>query len=156
MEAVEPEPSYVPEIPMPKPEPTTNPPLIKIKNTLQLPDIELSDEKDEKPVPKVLSFQEIMERKRRKNTAAAAAAAAAEAAKELVVDAEPTKRNLPEEDAGMNSDASEGKRIKVKNYVEMFEKELENLNAELSGPLENTPSTDRISKAAIADTIEYI
>ncbi|KAJ2550695.1 hypothetical protein EV175_003972 [Coemansia sp. RSA 1933] len=133
---------------------------------------------DRQGLPKMLSFQEIMERKRRKKAAAEAEAAAATSS------AQPTEKSnenepLPlvgkrriiddnnDEDGAMESDASEGKRRKseqhstprrqhpptrIKNYVAMFEKELEDLSAGLSGPLQNSPASDRISRANINDT----
>ncbi|KAJ1734926.1 hypothetical protein LPJ72_002119 [Coemansia sp. Benny D160-2] len=142
----------------------------------------VSDSGKEQGLPKILSFQEIMERKRRKKAAEAAAAAAA-AAKSSDDDLAgqqnegPTgvsKRRVSDDndnigdDKGMESDASEGKRRKpdtnngqlhfstpkAKNYVAMFEKELEDLSFGLSGPLQNSPASDRISRANINDGYE--
>ncbi|KAJ1905644.1 hypothetical protein LPJ81_001808 [Coemansia sp. IMI 209127] len=122
-----------------------------------------------------------MERKRRKKAAEAEAETTAagssvqqtenplEAALPLVV----KRRVIDDNDDGMDSDASEGKRRKaeqqstprkqtaiqsyattpkVKNYVAIFERELEDLSLGLSGPLQNSPASDRISRANINDT----
>ncbi|KAJ2612248.1 hypothetical protein H4S08_002781 [Coemansia sp. RSA 1365] len=66
------------------------------------------------------------------------------------------KRRTSGDDEGIVSDASEGKRVRrapprpvIKDYVALFEQELEDLSAGLSGPLENTPSSDKISHAII-------
>ncbi|KAJ2885891.1 hypothetical protein FB639_001679 [Coemansia asiatica] len=81
----------------------------------------------------------------------------------------PAKRRVISDDSDdIDSDASEGKRVKpslssnssappatkkpeVTNYVAMFEKELADMNLDLSGPLTNSPASDRISKANIKD-----
>ncbi|KAJ2410505.1 hypothetical protein J3F80_000536 [Coemansia sp. RSA 2526] len=90
-----------------------------------------------KPAPKsafVLSFAEIMERKRRRNTTT----------------------EQPTEQPKKDTVTTEVKRPKVTNYVDLFERELAELNKELSGPLENTPESDRISRASLGEAIEYI
>ncbi|KAJ1877159.1 hypothetical protein LPJ57_004097 [Coemansia sp. RSA 486] len=142
-------------------------------------------------LPKILSFQEIMERKRRKK-----ADAEAEAARLAKENPEPSdsvaatpavsepnlsdskypslhrtsaKRRVINDDSDdIDSDVSEGKRAKISlssnssaplvkrpevtNYVAMFEKELADINLDLSGPLTNSPASDRISKANIKDS----
>ncbi|KAJ2738990.1 hypothetical protein H4R23_000773 [Coemansia sp. Cherry 401B] len=51
----------------------------------------------------------------------------------------------------------ECKQPKTKNYVGLFEEELNSLDSELCGPLDNTPSSDPISKAVLQDSdITYI
>ncbi|KAJ1854980.1 hypothetical protein GGH12_001122 [Coemansia sp. RSA 1822] len=109
------------------------------KPTQRLPNIALSNstDTDKKPALKVLSFAEIMERKRRRNTTAE----------------QPAKDTTTKTNDTVSS--AEVKRPKV-NYVDLFERELAELNKELSGPLENTPESDRISRASIGETIEYI
>ncbi|KAJ2658501.1 hypothetical protein IWW48_003990 [Coemansia sp. RSA 1200] len=144
----------------------------------------VGDSGKEQGLPKILSFQEIMERKRRKKAAEAAAAAEAakssddelagqqnegptSVSKRRVSDNDNDNNNIGD-DKGMESDASEGKRRKpdtdneqlqlstprAKNYVAMFEKELEDLSFGLSGPLQNSPASDRISRANINDGYE--
>ncbi|KAJ1773953.1 hypothetical protein LPJ74_000052 [Coemansia sp. RSA 1843] len=140
-------------------------------------------------LPKILSFQEIMERKRRKKAAEAEAGAEALASPTAQQTEESVEGSSPfvgkrraSDDDGMESDASEGKRMKptteetparqpaprrqttpshvnsyaatpkTKNYVAMFERELEDLSLGLSGPLQNSPASDRISRANINDT----
>ncbi|KAI9501553.1 hypothetical protein BX070DRAFT_228041 [Coemansia spiralis] len=169
------------------------------------------DASKERELPKVLSFQEIMERKRRKRAESeAAASATATNATTATTTATATTASRDKQTAGftmlsspatsetnkrrviideddIESDTSDGKRIKptsraaaplqnkeqlhdgqtnraqsttasvgtpskIKNYVAMFEKELEDLSLDLSGPLENTPSTDKISRANISET----
>ncbi|KAJ2129792.1 hypothetical protein IW136_005737, partial [Coemansia sp. RSA 678] len=110
-------------------------PLLKTpKPTRRLPSIASSNlTETKKPALKVLSFAEIMERKRRRNTTTE----------------QPTEQ--PKQDT-----ATEVKRPKVTNYADLFERELAELNNELSGPLENTPESDRISRASLGEAIEYI
>ncbi|KAJ2503228.1 hypothetical protein GGH96_000480 [Coemansia sp. RSA 1972] len=116
-----------------EPERETKPLLTTPKPTRRLPDISLSNSTDKKPALKVLSFAEIMERKRRRNTV-----------------------EQPAKDTVTNDTVTEVKRPKVTNYVDLFERELAELTKELSGPLENTPESDRISRASLGEAIEYI
>ncbi|KAJ2797343.1 hypothetical protein H4R20_005219 [Coemansia guatemalensis] len=173
----------------PKPEPTKSPtPSVRkqIKSPrLSTPVPATKAESEEVALPRVLSFQEIMERKRRKQAAAAATTQSTfkgtpNGTSAESVDATPMgtpykspmgtprehaqteasvgdKRRTAGDDEGMASDVSEGKRARqrtpqrsaIKNYVALFEQELEDLSAGLSGPLENTPSSDKISHAII-------
>ncbi|KAJ2458136.1 hypothetical protein GGF42_002264 [Coemansia sp. RSA 2424] len=132
------------------------------------------------PVPKILSFQEIMERKRRRQAEAIASDDAprplpppvTEARSPAVEAKSPEagarvlagKRRIVVDEDDVDSDASEGKRAKpeppvqqphvseaIPDYVAMFERELEDLTADLDGPLENTPAGDMISRATIAN-----
>ncbi|KAJ2711009.1 hypothetical protein H4R19_003461 [Coemansia spiralis] len=101
-------------------------------------------------LPKVLSFQEIMDRKRRKQAAAAAAEAKAATASTPIEDEPRTPAKRP-----IEAQAPSGKRARpaaTKNYIALFERELDDLSAGLSGPLENSPSSDRISRATLGDT----
>ncbi|KAJ2156235.1 hypothetical protein GGF46_005328 [Coemansia sp. RSA 552] len=122
-----------------------------------------TDKTQETKLPTMLTFQQIMERKRRKQ-----ADAAAVAHKETGTAQEapapglrtPGKRQLEDDveddDSGVTSDGSEGKRAKreppAKNYLALVERELEDLTAELSGPLENMSPQDKIAKAMLDDT----
>ncbi|KAJ2336535.1 hypothetical protein GGH92_007741, partial [Coemansia sp. RSA 2673] len=159
----------------------------------------------ESAVPKVMSFQEIIERKRRKQAEAVASGDSngqttlvlpeVSVAKTLA-----SKRRIIDDDDDVDSDASEGKRARpepakvtlapkelpapielptpkelpapkelptpkdelvstakplpdnVPDYVAMFEKELEELSADLEGPLENMPAGDLISHATLSNT----
>ncbi|KAJ2012635.1 hypothetical protein GGI06_004084 [Coemansia sp. S85] len=124
-------------------------------------------------VPKILSFQEIMERKRRKLAEASASNVASpppavEAAVEVkaVVAASPAligKRRIIIDEDDVESDASEGKRARpepparrkelaIPDYVAMFERELADITVDLDGPLENTPAGDVVSRATLANT----
>ncbi|PIA17315.1 hypothetical protein COEREDRAFT_86310 [Coemansia reversa NRRL 1564] len=151
---------------------------------LSTPASATKSEDEEPALPRVLSFREIMERKRRKQ--AAAVATTQNTSKDItndtsavVVETTPMdtpyespmdtpqegaqtpvlvgdKRRTAGDDEGIDSDASEGKRVRrtpprpvIKDYVALFEQELEDLSAGLSGPLENTPSSDKISHAII-------
>ncbi|KAJ2729042.1 hypothetical protein IW152_005763 [Coemansia sp. BCRC 34962] len=127
----------------------------------------------ESSVPKILSFQEIMERKRRKQAEASASNVAhtppvAEAAVKVraVVETSPglaVKRRIIIDDDDVESDASEGKRARpeppaqrkelaIPDYVAMFERELADVAVDLDGPLENTPAGDVVSRATLANT----
>ncbi|KAJ2532556.1 hypothetical protein GGH20_001077 [Coemansia sp. RSA 1937] len=151
VETLEPEPIVEPEAvvePEPIAEPISEPMLEALepsretksllktpKPTRQLPSIAPSNlTETKKPALKVLSFAEIMERKRRRNTTT----------------------EQPTEQPKKDTVTTEVKRPKVTNYVDLFERELAELNKELSGPLENTPESDRISRASLGEAIEYI
>ncbi|KAJ1845961.1 hypothetical protein LPJ73_004681, partial [Coemansia sp. RSA 2703] len=137
---------------------------------------------NESSVPKMLSFEQIIARKRRKQAEAAEAARIAAGKtdtagdipktstpppatpKALAADSTPqsttrqlAKRRVIIDDSDNESSVSESKRAKLSSepmidYVAMFEKELADMSADLSGPLENSPATDRISRANIKDT----
>ncbi|KAJ1718801.1 hypothetical protein LPJ53_006302 [Coemansia erecta] len=137
---------------------------------------------NEGALPKMLSFEQIIARKRRKqaeaaeaarlaagNTEAVSSAPATPAAQPATPKAQPTdpilqttirqsaKRRVIIDDSDNESTVSESKRTKITpepiiDYVAMFEKELADMSADLSGPLENSPATDRISRANIKDT----
>ncbi|KAJ2742122.1 hypothetical protein GGI20_004712 [Coemansia sp. BCRC 34301] len=124
------------------------------------------------PVPKILSFQEIMERKRRKqveaNNVEEVKSPVAEAQSPVVGAAHALagKRRIIVDEDDVESDASDGKRARpeppvvqqplvseaIPDYVAMFERELEDLTAGLDGPLENTPAGDMISRATLASS----
>ncbi|KAJ2769935.1 hypothetical protein IWQ57_002889, partial [Coemansia nantahalensis] len=107
-------------------------------------------------LPKVLSFQEIMARKRRKQAAEAEAKAAAAAAAPVAQDTEPRtpakRQNVSQEPGGKRGRAAAPPTPATKNYIAQFERELGDLSTGLSGPLENSPSSDRISRATLGDT----
>ncbi|KAJ2536136.1 hypothetical protein IWW43_001096 [Coemansia sp. RSA 1935] len=132
---VEPEPIAEPMLEALEPSRETKPLLKTPKPTRRLPSIAPSNlTETKKPALKVLSFAEIMERKRRRNTTT----------------------EQPTEQPKKDTVTTEVKRPKVTNYVDLFERELAELNKELSGPLENTPESDRISRASLGEAIEYI
>ncbi|KAJ2466038.1 hypothetical protein GGI02_004508 [Coemansia sp. RSA 2322] len=96
----------------------------------------------ESAVPKVMSFQEIIERKRRKQ-AEAVASGDSNGQTTLV---------LPEVSVAKTL-ASKRRIIDDDDDVDtMFEKELEELSADLEGPLENMPAGDLISHATLSNT----
>ncbi|KAJ2719591.1 hypothetical protein GGI07_005118 [Coemansia sp. Benny D115] len=147
-------------------------------------------------LPKMLSFQEIIERKRRKQAEEAARLSTGSPVQPTAVSVvrsapvTPTPqvmdkgkvfgglvgkrriRVIDDDDDDDMSDASERKRAKstvvskqasgevsehegsnksngTTDFVAMFEKELADMSMELSGPLQNTPISDRISRAVL-------
>ncbi|KAJ2780065.1 hypothetical protein GGI15_003672 [Coemansia interrupta] len=137
---------------------------------------------NESSLPKMLSFEQIIARKRRKQAEAAEAAKLAAGKTDAASSAPATpvarpatpktqpadpigsttvrqsaKRRVITDDSDIESVVSESKRTKITpepviDYVAMFERELEDMSVDLSGPLENSPATDRISRANIKDT----
>ncbi|KAJ1940099.1 hypothetical protein GGF37_004122 [Kickxella alabastrina] len=169
----------------------------KRKKPLNEPATNPAENTGDPPVPKIMSFQEIMERKRRKKAAEAAEAAGAAATATICGSMTPdmtktvapdtpelrpasvpppvasavapmvpvgsavtpvTKRRMSSEisDELPNKCTKVAVTVEPIDYQALFERELQDMDAVLSGPLENSPENDRISRAVISDKYVYM